>query len=75
MSDTFQVVGGPPIVLDDGTAIGFGEVFDLDELADDDLLRRLLDSGQIIFVIPVADEMEDESLIDNLPPDGDGQDV
>ena len=62
-----RVVGGPPITMDDGRVVGFGESFDIDELADDELLKRLLDSGQIVFVLP---EVEPEP---DIEPDLDSE--
>lgn len=56
-----RVVGGPPITMDDGRVLGFGDSFDIDELADDELLKRLLDSGQLVFVLP---EVEPEEVND-----------
>lgn len=70
MSDTFRVVGGPPIVLDDGRVVRFGETFDLDELADDTLLNLLLDSGQVGFVIPAVDAFEGDPPPEMPPTDG-----
>ncbi len=63
-----RIVGGPPVTLDDGRVIGFGESFDIDELADDELLKRLLDSGQVVFVLPeVEPESETEPEQTNEP--------
>lgn len=67
MSNTFRVLGGPPLTMDDGREVRFGETFDLDELSDDALLNLLLDSGQIGFVIPVIDDPEDDPFT-VLPP-------
>ena len=77
MSDTFRVSGGPPITMDDGREVRFGGTFDLDELKDDELLARLLDSGQVAFVDPQGivegiEDVEDEPIEVKvpLPPEG-----
>ncbi|KKN54436.1 hypothetical protein LCGC14_0592340 [marine sediment metagenome] len=77
MSDTFRVSGGPPIAMDDGRLVRFGGTFDLDELKDDELLARLLDSGQVAFVDPQGivegiEDVEDEPIEVKvpLPPEG-----
>ncbi len=65
MNGELRIVGGPPITMDDGRVVGFGESFDIDELADDELLKRLLDSGQIVFVLPeVEPDPEDLDQLD-----------
>ncbi len=49
---SYRIVGGPPLNLD-GRIVGFGDEFEADEI-DERALARLLDTGQVVDVTPLA---------------------